>query len=82
MNLRLDPKTNCSFHIHNGTVHHLQGIKPGMTVTCEQGIVWLTESNDMQDYMLKPGRSLVIRQRGEVVIEALSDAAVTIISPN
>lgn len=82
MNLRLDPKTNHSLRIHHGTVHHLQGIKPGVTVTCDRGIVWLTESGNRQDYMLRPGHSMVICQRGEVVIEALSDATVTIISPN
>lgn len=82
MNLRLDPKANHSLRIHNGTAHHLQGIKPGVTITCDQGIVWLTESDNRQDYMLRPGHSVTICRRGEVVIEALSDAAVTIISPN
>ncbi|MEW6028624.1 MAG: DUF2917 domain-containing protein [Chloroflexota bacterium] len=82
MNLDREPKTRHSLHICCGKVHHLDGIEPGMTVTCDQGIVWLTESNDRQDYMLKPGHSMVIRQRGEVVIEALRDATLSIIYPN
>jgi hypothetical protein len=82
MNPTRGPKTKYSVRIHCGAVHHLDETEPGMTVTCDQGIVWLTESNDRQDYMLKPGHSMVIRQRGEVVIEALRDAAVSIIYPN
>lgn len=82
MNLNREPKTRHSLHICCGKVHHLDEIEPGMTVTCDQGIVWLTESNDQQDYMLKPGHSMVIRQRGEVVIEALRDATLSIIYPN
>ncbi len=82
MNPRHAQNTNQSIHIHGGTVHHLETITPGMTLACDEGLVWLTESDNPQDYMLRPGHRMVIRRRGEVLIEALRDATVSVIYPN
>jgi len=57
-------------------------ITPGTTLVCEQGIVWLTQSDDYKDYMLKPGDSLVVSKKSNVLIEALSDARLSILHNN
>lgn len=69
-------------HLHRRAFYHVAKVNPGMTVACEEGLVWVTEANNPQDYMLRPGRSMVIRKRGDVLIEALSDAEVSIVNPN
>ena len=56
--------------------------QPGTTVVCEQGILWLTQSEDYKDYLLKPGEKMVINKKTNVLIEALSTACVSIVSPN
>jgi len=82
MNTVRDQKTKMELHLHRRAFHHMNKIKPGMTVACEQGLVWLTKSHDLQDYMLRPGKSMVVGKRADVLIEALSDAEVSIFYPN
>lgn len=77
-----EQKADLKLHLHRRAFHHMNRIKPGMTVRCEGGLVWLTKSRDLQDYMLRPGRSLVVSKRADVLIEALSEADVTILYPN
>jgi hypothetical protein len=82
MNTVRDQKTKMKLHLHRRAFHHVNKIKPGMTVVCEQGLVWLTKSSDLQDYMLRRGASVVIGKRADVLIEALNDADVSIFYPN
>ena len=57
-------------------------VTPGTTLVCEQGILWLTQSNDYKDYMLKPGDKLVVSKKSNVLIEALSDARMSVLHNN
>jgi hypothetical protein len=68
--------------LHRRAFYHVAKVHPGMTVFCEEGLVWVTEANNPQDYMLRPGKSMLIRKRGDVLIEALSDAEISIVNPN
>lgn len=68
--------------LHPRDVFHTQKINPGTTVICEQGILWLTRADDFHDYMLNPGESLVVNQQSNVVIEALSEARLSIVNHN
>jgi hypothetical protein len=77
-----ESKGNIKLHLHRRAFHHMSRIKPGMTVRCEEGLVWLTKSSDMRDYMLRPGASMVVGKRADVLIEALDEADVTILYPN
>ncbi|MFZ5880216.1 MAG: DUF2917 domain-containing protein [Chloroflexota bacterium] len=82
MNTTREKSTRLNLHLHRRAFHHVAKVEPGMTVSCEQGLVWLTEANNAQDYTLRPGHSVVLLARGEVLIEALSDAELSIIHPN
>ena len=82
MNAIREPEKKLKLHLHRRAFHHMNRIKPGMTVRCEDGLVWLTKSRDLQDYMLRPGTSMVVGKRANILIEALSEAEVTIIYPN
>ena len=82
MNTIREPKTATKLHLPRRAFHHMNRIKPGMTVRCEDGLVWLTKSSDMRDYMLRPGASMEVGKRTDVLIEALSEADVTILYPN
>lgn len=74
--------TKTKLHLHRRAFQHINHVKPGMTIRVESGLVWLTKSHDLQDYMLRPGHSLVVDDRTNVLIEALSEADVTILSQN
>jgi hypothetical protein len=73
---------NTSLKLERRGFHHVDAKKTGMTVVCEKGILWLTKSNDHRDYMLKPGDRMEINQRSNILIEAVSDAHVSIVYPN
>jgi hypothetical protein len=74
--------SNTSLQLQRRDFFRAQKINPGTTVICEKGILWLTQSDDLKDYMLKPGDSLVVSKKSNVLIEALSEARVSIVNPN
>ena len=82
MNLPWTQHKNISIKLHQHQVENLKDVEPGMTIVCDEGLIWLTESNDMQDYALKPGHSVIIRKKGKVLIEAVDEANLHIIYPN
>jgi hypothetical protein len=48
--------------------------KPGPTLFCDSGILWVTQSGDRHDYVLWPGQKLVVTKKGKILIEAMRDA--------
>jgi hypothetical protein len=55
---------------------HLRSFKfaAGQNLTCESGVVWLTQSGDGHDHILRAGQSFVARRRGRIVVQAMEDA--------
>lgn len=82
MNLTLKQTSNTSLKLQREDILSALKTKPGTTVVCEKGILWLTQSEDLKDYMLKPGEKMVINKRTNVLIQALSEAKLSIIYPN
>jgi hypothetical protein len=82
MNQTTKNPTNTSLQLQRRGFFRVQKINPGTTVVCEQGVLWLTQSNDLKDYMLKPGDRMVVSKKSNVLIEALSEARVSIVSSN
>jgi hypothetical protein len=50
-------------------------------ITCHRGEVWITQTGDVQDYLLKAGEVFLITLPGLVLIQALEDAAVEVTPP-
>ncbi len=73
-------KTN--LQLHRRALQHIRNVVPGMTVTCEKGLVFLTEPDDLRDYTLKPGHHIVIKKRGDILVEAIDEAEISISYPN
>lgn len=82
MNMTLKNPSNTSLQLRRQDVLSALKTQPGTTVVCETGILWLTQSEDLKDYMLQPGEKMVINKRTDVLIEALSEAKLSIIHPN
>jgi hypothetical protein len=81
MNLTLKQPTT-SLKLSPQAVHSATKIEAGTTFVCEKGIIWLTQANDVKDYLLQPGDKLVINKRNSVMLQAMSEAHVSIITPN
>ena len=82
MNPTLKHATNTTLQLHRRSFYRAAKIQPGTTVVCEKGILWLTQPGDFEDHMLKPGQRLVIGKLNNVLIEALSEANLSIMYPN
>ena len=50
----------------------------GSTVTAHGGSVWISEENSPRDVVLRDGRSVVLRRRGVALLEAFSDASISL----
>jgi hypothetical protein len=59
-------------------VFDLLDYRPGTVIFCKKGIVWVTQSNDVEDHILYPGEEFVSDRRGKVLIQAMREAAVRI----
>jgi hypothetical protein len=71
MNLNLQPKTKIRI---NRDFQSIQTVKPGSTLVCDNGIIWVTQSNDPQDYVLLPGQKLTVSRHGKILMEATQGA--------
>lgn len=69
---------NNSLQLRKRGVEWLKNVQPGTTITCEQGILWLTQSGDRRDYILLPGDRIAKQKRGTVLVEAMRDAVVRV----
>ena len=52
----------------------------GLTIHCAQGELWITQAGDDRDTVLSVGKAFVPRAKGRVVVQALSDARVMLVS--
>ncbi len=52
-------------------VFALEGDQLGYRILCQKGRLWITQANDMVDYVLSAGEEFVVSGTGMVVIQAL-----------
>ena len=72
MNSMILPKTK--IRMPRRAFQRIDGIKPGSTLFCDAGILWVTQAGDRQDYVLLPGQKMTVTKRGKVLVEAMRDA--------
>jgi hypothetical protein len=68
--------------MRRGSFHDESEVRPGTTIACERGMLWLTQSGDPVDHILLPNDSFVATKRGRIVIEAVREAAARINAPD
>jgi len=73
MNLKLTTNRKEKLHLDKNAFFRMERIRPGSELSCEKGILWVTQSGDLRDYLLTPGQNLVLRKHGKVLIEALRE---------
>jgi len=52
----------------------LKGDFRGQQLECLEGTIWLTQSGDGRDHILRPGGSFIVRTKGHIVLTARSGA--------
>ncbi len=81
MNLTRHPNSTISLRLGRRAFQHVDKIRPGTRVVCKRGLLWLTQTGLPQDYVLTAGDGLVVEKRGELLIEAMQEADLNIVSP-
>jgi len=71
MNSTVEPKTK--IRMPRYAFQRVDGVKPGSTLICDAGILWVTQAGDRQDYVLQPGQKMTVTKRGKVLVEAMRD---------
>jgi hypothetical protein len=72
MNATMRPKTKILMPRH--AFQRMDSVRPGSTLFCDTGVLWVTQSGDRQDYVLMPGQKMTVTKRGKVLVEAMRDA--------
>lgn len=82
MNLHLHKKSHpMILPMQRGSMHRIPSIQRGTTVVCERGVLWLTQTGDPMDHFLLPGQRYTLKKRGKVLVEAMREARVCVITP-
>jgi Protein of unknown function (DUF2917) len=56
----------------------LDGDAAGRVVSCRKGILWLTQTGNPGDHLIRAGVAFAIEQPGRVVISALEESLYTV----
>ena len=76
MKSNLQPKVK--IRMQRRDYQRMSSVKPGSTLFCDTGILWVTQAGDYQDYVLYPGQAMKISKRGKVLVQAMRDADLSI----
>lgn len=71
MNQNTQSKTK--LHMRRRGFQRMDIARPGSTLFCDTGILWVTQSGDHRDYVLLPGDRMTVTKRGKVLVEAMRD---------
>ncbi len=72
--MSIDMQLTSAIHLHRRNYQRINKIKRGSRVFCDSGVLWVTQANDRNDYILRPGDTMIVSKRGKVLVEAMRDA--------
>lgn len=67
-------------HLPQHDVYRVRDSEPTTEIICETGLLWVTSAGDPEDHLLKPGDSFIANKGGKVVIEAIRDSQLRLVS--
>ena len=72
--MKTNTNSQPTIHMHRRDFQRIGAVKPGDTIFCDSGILWVTQAGDRRDYLLRQGQTMTVTQRGKVLVEAIDDA--------
>ncbi len=63
-----------TIHLPQRDFQRINKIKLGSELSCDSGLLWVTQTGDRKDYILRPGDTMVVNTRGKVLVEAMREA--------
>jgi hypothetical protein len=74
VDINFKKQSKIKIHMRRNDFQYLRTARPGSTLFCDTGVLWVTQVGDQRDYVLQPGEKMVLTRRGKVLIEAMRDA--------
>ncbi len=68
-------------HLFPNEVFKMSGDRRGVQVACRAGRLWITQANDLDDYLLKAGDRFVVTEPGLVLIQGVREGRAQIVPP-
>ena len=62
-------------HMPRRALQRMTQVRRGAVLSCDAGVLWITQSGDHKDHILSSGDTMVVAKRGSVLIQAMRDAA-------
>ena len=67
-------KLHKNIHMNKQDFKQVNKVKPGDQIACDYGTLWITQANDVQDYVLSAGEKMEVTKRGKVLVQAMQEA--------
>lgn len=74
MSLITNVRPKANIQMQRREFQRMNKVKPGSTLFCDSGVLWVTQSGDRRDYILFSGETMTVTKRGRVLVEAMRDA--------
>ena len=65
-------------HFPKGTLLSLGGPVRGVTISCESGLLWITQLGDARDYVLTAGANFSAYREEHIVVQVIRDARISL----
>jgi quercetin dioxygenase-like cupin family protein len=53
----------------------------GAKIACLEGVLWITQQDDRNDFVLEAGESLILEKEGEALVQALQGSRIAVEAP-
>ena len=73
MKTNIQPKAK--IRLQRRDLQRIDNVKLGSTLSCDTGVLWVTQTGDYRDYILLPGDTVIVTRRGKVLVQAMRDVA-------
>ena len=67
-------RSTVKVHMQRHNFRRMSKARPGSTLFCDTGVLWVTQARDYRDYILMPGDAMTVTNRGKVLVQAMRDA--------
>lgn len=63
-------------NLSRNEIFFIDGDTRDISIGCETGSLWITQSNDYRDHILQIGKTHNVTQKGKVIVMAMTDSIV------
>lgn len=74
INTKVNVKTLTNISLARFKVWNIEGDRRGDVISCVNGKLWITQTDDMKDYVLESGQDFWVTKPGTVVVQALESS--------